>query len=317
MKAYLLILDAQKNLTDGLEHVFYIQRWGFAPNLSIPLMLAPLILTDDDETVKQKIDLVARYIETFSVRRSLNFNLFSATSIRYTMYSLVKEIRQKNFIDLKQIFAEKLDKMPQKIEGILGFRLHGQNYRFVKFLLTRMTVFVEQISGMQTNFIQYYEPAKGKPFEIEHIWANKYDRHQGEFADKRAFEEYRNRIGDLVLLPNGTNQSFKDMTVSEKVPHYLKENLLAQSLSEEAYKNNPNFTKAKQLYKLSFEAFKIPTPDNGGSVEVFTKKYVDQRQNLYLEICNHIWGEYWKIDSAACNQKTEDVKKTFSEPVGT
>ena len=96
LKAYRIILDAQKTLTEGLEHVFYIHRWGIAPTLSIPLMLAPLNLSDDDAIVKQKIDLVARYIETFSVRRSLNFKLFSATSIRYTMYSLVKEIRQKD-----------------------------------------------------------------------------------------------------------------------------------------------------------------------------------------------------------------------------
>ncbi|KAB1858225.1 MULTISPECIES: DUF262 domain-containing protein [Acinetobacter] len=305
LKAYRSILDAQKTLTEGLEHVFYIHRWGIAPTLSIPLMLAPLNLSDDDAIVKQKIDLVARYIETFSVRRSLNFKLFSATSIRYTMYSLVKEIRQKDLIEVKKILAEKLDKMPQKIEGIVGFRLHGQNYRFVKFLLTRMTVFVEQISGMQTNFIQYYEPSKGKPFEIEHIWANKYERHQGSFTDKRAFEEYRNRIGDLLLLPNGTNQSFKDMPVSKKVPHYLKENLLAQSLSEEAYKNNPNFTKAIQLYKLPFQAFKIQSPSDSENIELFTKKDVDQRQNLYLEICNHIWGDYWKIDPSTCSETEE------------
>ncbi|MFX5084979.1 hypothetical protein ABTC40_20270, partial [Acinetobacter baumannii] len=60
------------------------------------------------------------------------------------MYSLVKEIRQQDFEDLRKILSEKLAKMDQKIDGILGFRLHGQNYRFVKFLLTRITVFIGQ-----------------------------------------------------------------------------------------------------------------------------------------------------------------------------
>ncbi|MDM1783098.1 DUF262 domain-containing protein [Acinetobacter bereziniae] len=297
LNAYLIILNAQRNLTNGLEHVFYIHRWGIAPTLSIPLMLAPLKLTDNDTIVKQKIDLVARYIETFSVRRSLNFKLFSATSIRYTMYSLVKEIRQQDFEELRSILSEKLAKMEQKIDGVLGFRLHGQNYRFVKFLLARITVFIEQISGMQTNFVQYYEPSKGKPFEVEHIWANKYERHQGAFADKRSFEDYRNRIGGLILLPNGTNQSFKDMFVYEKIPHYLKENLLAQSLNEDTYKNNPNFMNAKNNYKLSFQSYNIEALKNSENKELFSKEYIDQRQKLYLEISEQIWGDFWKVNS--------------------
>ncbi|MCS4298363.1 MULTISPECIES: DUF262 domain-containing protein [Acinetobacter] len=297
LNAYLIILNAQRNLTNGLEHVFYIHRWGIAPTLSIPLMLAPLKLTDNDAIVKQKIDLVARYIETFSVRRSLNFKLFSATSIRYTMYSLVKEIRQQDFDELRSILSEKLAKMEQKIDGVLGFRLHGQNYRFVKFLLARITVFIEQISGMQTNFVQYYEPSKGKPFEVEHIWANKYERHQGAFADKRSFEDYRNRVGGLILLPNGTNQSFRDMFVYEKIPHYLKENLLAQSLNEDTYKNNPNFTNAKNSYKLSFQPYNIEALKNSENKELFSKEYIDQRQKLYLEISEQIWGDFWKVNS--------------------
>lgn len=297
LNSYLIILNAQRNLTNGLEHVFYIHRWGIAPTLSIPLMLAPLKLTDNDTIVKQKIDLVARYIETFSVRRSLNFKLFSATSIRYTMYSLVKEIRQQDFEELRSILSEKLAKMEQKIDGVLGFRLHGQNYRFVKFLLARITVFIEQISGMQTNFVQYYEPSKGKPFEVEHIWANKYERHQGTFADKRSFEDYRNRIGGLILLPNGTNQSFKDMFVYEKIPHYLKENLLAQSLNEDTYKNNPNFMNAKNNYKLSFQSYNIEALKNSENKELFSKEYIDQRQKLYLEISEQIWGDFWKVNS--------------------
>lgn len=293
LKAYTTILHAQKNLTEGLEHVFYIHRWGIAPTLSIPLMLAPLTLSDDDMLVKQKIDLVARYIETFSVRRSLNFNLFSATSIRYTMYSLVKEIRQKDFDTLKIILSEKLEKMDKKINGVLNFRLHGQNYRFVKFLLARMTVFVEQAAGMQSSFVDYYEPSKGKPFEVEHLWANKYERHKDNFADKHSFENYRNRLGGLILLPNGTNQSFKDMYVSQKVKHYLKENILAQSFSPEAYKNNPNFTKAIKALDLPFKAFESKEVENA---ETFTKDHIDQRQQLYFRICNRIWGDFWKVD---------------------
>src|SRR5687768_646169 len=46
LRAYLLILDAQKEEKLGWEHVFYIKNWGIAPSLAFPLMLAPLKSTD-------------------------------------------------------------------------------------------------------------------------------------------------------------------------------------------------------------------------------------------------------------------------------
>ncbi|HCN3693073.1 TPA: DUF262 domain-containing protein, partial [Escherichia coli] len=142
LNAYTQILNAERALTHQLEYVFYIHHWGIAPTLSFPLMLAPLNVGDSPEAVIAKINLVARYIETFVVRRSVNFRKFSASSIRYTMYSLVKEIRGKSIEELKDLLSKKLSEMPDTFAGMKEFRLHGQNYRFVKFLLSRITAWV-------------------------------------------------------------------------------------------------------------------------------------------------------------------------------
>lgn len=279
LNSYTQILKAEKILTPQLEHVFYIHHWGIAPTLSFPLMLAPLNVGDSMDVVHAKINIVARYIETFVVRRSVNFRKFSASSIRYTMYSLVKEIRGKDFEELKQLLSKKLSEMPDTFVGMDEFRMHGQNYRFVKFLLSRMTAWVEQHAGMSTSFVTYYQPEKGKPFEVEHIWADKYDRHAGEFEQKHEFNNYRNRLGDLVLLPRGTNQSYGDLSYEQKQPHYIKENLLAKSLCPLAYDNNPNFIFLQQTLRLPFKAHTI-----------FQKQDVDARQQLYRSICESIWG---------------------------
>lgn len=280
LRNYIKILKAQGSLAEGLEHVYYIECWGIAPTLSFPLMLAPLCVVDTEETISAKIDLVARYIETFSVRRSVNFRKFSASSIRYTMYSLVKEIRGKQLDELKQILSKKLLEMQETFVGFEEFRLHGQNYNFVKFLLSRMTAWVERQAGMSTNFVTYYWPEQGKPFEVEHIWADKFVRHSDEFQQEHEFNAYRNRIGDLVLLPKGTNQSYGDMTYEEKLQHYIKENLLVKSLCRLAYENNPNFVHLKQGLGLPFRDH-----------ETFKKQDLDTRQQLYRAICERIWNQ--------------------------
>lgn len=279
LKAYLLILDAEWTIEERLQHVFYISRWGIAPTLSFPLMLAPLRMEDSEEIVCRKMDTVARYIETFVVRRSVNFRKFSASSIRYTMYSLVKEIRGKSLDELLEVLSKKLDEMQESFNGVVDFRLHGQNYRFVKFLLSRITSYVEQQAGMGSSFVTYYEPKKGKPFEVEHIWADKYERHIDDFKQEHEFNSFRNRLGDLVLLPRGTNQSYGDKTYDEKLEHYVKENLLVKSLCPITYKNNPNFTRLATEFGLPFKAH-----------SEFRKADIDARQSLYQKICEQIWN---------------------------
>lgn len=278
LKAYKKILNAENSLISGLENVYYIKHWGIAPTLSYPLMLASLNTEDSDLVVDAKINTVASYIESFVVRRSINFRNFSASSIRYTMYSLVKEIRGKELGDLKTILSQKLQDMKETFDDIDRFRMHGQNKRFVKFLLARITSWCEQKAGMGTDFVTYYEPVFGKPFEVEHIWADKFLRHKDEFDQENEFQFYRNKLGDLVLLPRGTNQSYSDLPYVQKHPHYIKENLLVKSLCPLAYQNNPNFLKLNKELNLPFTYH-----------DEFKTADIDARQELYRRICEQIW----------------------------
>lgn len=279
LRAYLDILDAQKEEKPGQEHVFYHRHWGIAQSLGLPLMLAPLKSTDSPEVTRQKINEVARFMETFTVRRSINFRKFGASSIRYTMYSLVKELRGKDLSSLQALLQAKLAEMPESWDGMAEFRLHGMNRRFLKFLLSRITGFIEQKSGASTNFSTYFVSPGTKPYEVEHIWADKFEEHRDEFEQQHEFDNYRNRIGDLVLLPHGTNQSYGAMPYAEKIEHYVKENLLVKSLHPKAYENNPNFVGMARTLGLNFRTHRT-----------FTKDDIDERQALVQSICEAIWG---------------------------
>ena len=279
LRAYLDILDAQKEEKPGWEHVFYHCNWGIADSLGFPLMLAPLKSTDSPDVTRQKINEVARFMETFAVRRSINFRKFGASSIRYTMYSLVKELRGKDLDSLRTILQVKLNEMEETWDGLAEFSLHGMNRNFVKFFLSRTTGFIEQQSGASTSFSTYFVNPGKKPYEVEHIWADMFDEHRDEFEQQHEFQSYRNRIGDLVLLPQGTNQSYGAMPYSEKVEHYVKENLWAKSLHPKAYENNPNFLGMARVLGLKFKAH-----------ESFTKADIDERQELLQSICEVIWG---------------------------
>ena len=276
--AYKRIKRSEESLTSQLPSVHFIKQWGIASSLKYPLLLAPLLPTDSADTANEKINLVAKYIEIYCVRRSVNFRTFGATSIRYTMYTLAKEIRDQSLEELRSTLAGKLAQMDEGWGAFQHFRLHGQNKVFVKYLLSRISGYVDQLAGQPSDFGTYYHKNIGKPFEIEHIWSQHFSEHQEEFDQHHDFDEHRNRIGALVLLPRGTNQSYGDKPYLIKQEHYIKENLLVKSLCPLAYQNNPNFKKLIDECGLQFRAH-----------TQFTKSDVEERQRLYQMISMQIW----------------------------
>jgi hypothetical protein len=165
---------------------------------------------------------------------------------------------------------------------MLRFRMHKQNRRYVRQILARLTYYVDKESGHKTHFEDLVaSPHDTKtPYEIEHIWANQYERHTDEFGSVHDFEEHRNRIGGLVLLPRGFNQSYGDKPYEEKLPHYYGQNtLLVKSLAPQCYENNPGFRRFIEQSRLPFKPH-----------QEFKKQDLDERQALYRQIAEQIWS---------------------------
>lgn len=279
-KQFVKIKEAENTFRKDLEHVYYHQFWRVAPSLCYSLYLAPLTLEDDEETANKKIDIVAHYLENFAVRRSTNFRLFSASSIRYTMCNLVKLIRGKDIASLRETLIQQTEEIKDFDEALPEFRLHGMNKNFIKYFLARITSFIEEKSGMGNHFVDYIKNPNRKPFEVEHIWSNHFEWHTDEFTQSEEFSQWRNSIGDLILLPNGVNQSYGEIPAAQKIPHYIKENLLAQSFCEATYQKNPSFLAFVKANNLPFKSYAD-----------FKKKNIQERCVLYAAIANLIWNK--------------------------
>jgi len=202
----------------------------------------------------------------------------------YTMFNLLKEIRDLNLQNLIEKLKKQLYEMEETLEAIRVFGLHGMNKRQVRYLLARMTSFVERETGVDNNFPAYInrsEQKRAKRFEVEHIWADKLSYHKDEFKGKSEedFQRQRNQFGGLILLPRGINQSFGSLPYEKKLPHYIKENVLAKSLSRDCYRRNPNFTNFVAQSGLPFQAH-----------DQFKIEDMAQRQELYVKLAEIIWN---------------------------
>ena len=276
---YLKIKDAYSEFDKSISSIYYNSFFGLAASLEMPLLMAPIKEDDDEETQNKKLQLVAHFIDCFAVNRSVNQRTLGQSSLRYTLYSLVKEIRNKDVKSLAKILSKKVSEFEETLDGIEEFNLNQQNKRFVRFFLSRITCFIENESGINTDIDDYMSDDVKKPSQIEHIWADDFERHRDEIDQRTDFNWYRNSLGDLILLPKGTNQSFNKDSYEKKLPHYLKQNLLAQSLHSDCYVKNPNFTKWYKNEGLKFQ------PHNN-----YKKKDIETRTKLYKQIAELIWS---------------------------
>ncbi len=276
---------AGRSLMPGLEYVYYNTQ-----NITFhyPFLLAPLCIADSEEENIRKIQIVATYIDIVICRRIWNFLSTTQNLIADQMFPLIPAIRGKSSSELsnilyKQFDAENQRKIPgPEIPSFANnslFYLQGNNRRKVHLILSRMIDYIEAKSGQSSLYPEYVKKTGINSYEIEHVWANHPERYVDEFPHEYEFEAYRNRIGGLLLLPKKNNTSYGDLPYEDKRDHYLKENLLAQSLHEKAYQNNPGF---KQFIKESGLPFR-PHSD-------FKKTDLDARQQLYRLLAERIWN---------------------------
>ena len=93
---YIEIRKAEEVFQKDLEHIYYIKRWGNAASLSNPLLLIPICSDDMSDIINEKLEIVAKYIDSFVIFHSSIFKNFLANSIRYTMFKLIKIIQNKH-----------------------------------------------------------------------------------------------------------------------------------------------------------------------------------------------------------------------------
>lgn len=284
VKWYIASRNAQVHFDESMPHLNYIYHWGIAESLQEPLLLSSINFGDEERVVKKKLDLVARYIETFTVKRGVNYKKFGQTAIKYSMFTVIKLIRDNDVKTLGANLSRAISEIDQTWEGVRNFRLHGMNRKFVKHLLSRISSYVDNLVGKDTTYVTYHHP-NGRQFEIEHIWANKFEEHTDEFQQKYEFDAWRNSIGSLILLPQGTNQAHSSDSYADKLQHYIKENTYAQTLSSSYYLKNPNFLKSNIVQELNFK----PHPE-------FKKPDIEDRQELVQRICENIWSVSFNDD---------------------
>lgn len=273
-KRYGELIAASLVIKPNLEYVYFNAHNDFT--LQYMVILAGVKVGDSDDVFCRKANLIAAYLDIMITRRMVEYKNYGYSPMYRPMFLLAKELRDKTLEEIRQILKTRSNELNETIDSIRRLRLTKTNKPDVYYLLARLTSWI----GDEDPSI-YLERNRKNPFEVEHILANKFERHTDEFSNEFEFNEQRNMFGDLLLLPKSFNASYGAEPFSVKVKHYFSQNPLAKSLNKLCYENNPQFLKRIKEFRLPFK----PYEEDG-----FKSDAVVERQGLYAQMAEHIWS---------------------------
>ena len=274
---YSILRKASMTFDLEYKYVYYNAQSNFT--LQYPVILASLRRGESDEEHRRKIRIVSNYLDILLYRRMWNGHNVDFNAMRNTMNTLMLVLRGASSDKLTDLLYDRLtEKDAETFDNNALFSLHGRNRPQVHRILARITDYISVESGEPSHFLDYFQTGS-KRYEIEHIWAYKPEQHEDEFSHPYEFEEYRSRVGGLVLLPRSFNASYGDLPYVEKREYYITQNLLAKSLHEVAYEHNPGFNRFVAESGLQFKPHRE-----------FKRLDLDERLLLYRQIANRIWS---------------------------
>ena len=282
---YLKLLEASEKRTERLESVRYNADAGFT--LQHHMILAAVDTNDDKDTAITKMGVVADFIDSWLNLRFWNYKSNSYSTMSYAVFLVIRSIRGRSLAEVRTVLYDQLCKEMDEIDFSEPVHLNQFTSKPIHRQLARFTDWLEQQSGEPGKYEDYIVRSGKNAYEVEHIWADHYDRFDDVFDQQVDFEWERNSIGGLLLLPKKINASLNDKTYSKKLRHYLKANALTQSLHIDFYENNPGFSQALRKHGLKFRPHKK-----------FGHGEMEKRSKLYSKLARLIWSPERLLDGS-------------------
>lgn len=97
---YLKLIEFNYEYKSSINMLYINSFYPLADSLTYPLYLSPLSKMDTEEDINNKIDIVSRFIDSYTNIRVIQNKSITQSSIRWTIYEIVKSIRNMDACSL-------------------------------------------------------------------------------------------------------------------------------------------------------------------------------------------------------------------------
>ena len=277
---YKKIREAENSFAKETEYIYYNAQVNFT--FQPQLLIASICYEDSWDTIIEKLNLVARFIDLLITARVTNYRSVDYSTIKNYVFNVTKNIRRCSIDELKISLKQQYDSLaydPSIALPELG--LNSFTKKYIKNMLARITGYIEEQTGVVSNYCNYMNTKTKNPFEIEHIITDHYEWFTDEYADQEEFKRWRNSFGALLLLHKSINASLNDSKYEYKLLKYCSNegNIFTESLGDLAYQNNPKFKKFIAENNLNFKPYMH-----------FGKAEIVERLQLLIQLVKLVWN---------------------------
>lgn len=277
---YRKIREAENTFAEETKYIYYNAQVNFT--LQPQLLLAPICYEDTWPVIIEKMNLVARFIDLLITARVTNYRSVDYSTIKNYVFNVTKNIRRCSIDVLKARLKAQSDNLAYDPAAALPeLRLNSFTKKYIKNMLARITGYIEEQTGVASNYCNYMNTQTKNPFEIEHIITDHYEWFTSEYSDQEEFRRWRNSFGALLLLHKSINASLNDSKYDYKLSKYCSNegNIYTESLGDQAYQNNPKFKKFIADNGLGFKPY-----------AQFGKAEIIERIQLLVQLVNLVWN---------------------------
>lgn len=114
-RLYLKLFKLKNNSTPDFDEIYISSFYPIADSLFYPLFLSPISKVENHDVIDEKIKLIGTFTDVYINTRTLTGKSISQTGIRNSIYELVKNIRDLDYLSLKNALntaLEDIDTLP-------------------------------------------------------------------------------------------------------------------------------------------------------------------------------------------------------------
>lgn len=179
---YMKIWEAESVFAEETKYVYYNAQVNFT--LQAQLLLASICYEDTWPTIIEKMNLVARFIDLLITTRVTNYRSVDYSTIKNYVFNVTKDIRKCSVEELKKKLQQQYDNLSyDPAMALPELRLNSFTKKYIKNMLARITGYIEEQTGVASNYCNYMNTQTKNPFEIEHIITDHYEWFTDEYAD--------------------------------------------------------------------------------------------------------------------------------------
>lgn len=214
---YIDLSQYKSHFDPSFSNLFISNFYTIADSLSFPLFLSPISKVDDETSLSEKIHLVSRFIDNYTVTRTFQNKSITQSSIRNYIYDLVRDIRNADVTELKSILSLKLDELVSGNNSGFFIMQQMNNWGFYHYFFARILYFLQTL---EIDFQTLLRSKRQNSYVMVPIFSNE---DVNSSLEESLFFQPTNVVANFVLIRRFQIDEFKALNWSDKY-HFLMQN---------------------------------------------------------------------------------------------